>query len=255
MQAKSIDPKEIAHYDALADQWWNTQGQFWPLHRLNALRCLYLKNAICDHFGRDPDTQLPLDGLRMVDIGCGGGILSESMARLGANVHGIDVTEKNILIARQHSAQQALPIEYEYTSVEEVATRNTSYDVVLNMEVVEHVADLPHFMTACSSLVADHGIMFIATINRNLISWLFAIFGAEYILRWLPRGTHTWHKLVRPNELDVLLYREGLTVTSRHGVRINPFTRAFSLSDRTTVNYMLSARREQKVATEKQESL
>jgi 2-polyprenyl-6-hydroxyphenyl methylase/3-demethylubiquinone-9 3-methyltransferase len=241
MKASSLDASEIAHFQQLADQWWDTQGDFWPLHRLNKLRCEYLKSSICQHFRRDPNRPQPLAGLNILDIGCGGGILSESMARLGANLHGIDVIEKNIHIARQHSEQQCLPIRYEYTSVEELADCNTSYDVVLNMEVVEHVADLPNFMTACAGLVAPHGIMFIATINRNPVSWLVAILGAEYILGWMPKGTHNWHKLVRPVELEAMLAGDGLTTTARVGVSINPITRRFSLTRWTGVNYMLAA--------------
>ena len=160
---------------------------------------------------------------------------------LGATVHGIDVVEKSINIARLHSANKNLPIDYEYVSVEEVVERGAKYDVVLNMEVVEHVADLPLFMSACTDLVKANGIMFVATINRNLLSWLFAIVGAEYILGWLPKGTHSWRKFVRPGELRRLLNLHGLEVKATTGVRINPVSRQFSLSNRVAVNYMISA--------------
>lgn len=241
MKTGTIEPSEVAYYDRLAEQWWDRQGKFWPLHRLNELRVEYLRHSICTHFGRSPGAEKPLAGIRVIDIGCGGGILSESMALLGAAVHGIDVVEKSINIARLHSADKNLPIDYEYVSVEEIVERGAKYDVVLNMEVVEHVADLPLFMSACTDLVNADGIMFVATINRNLLSWLFAIVGAEYILGWLPKGTHSWRKFVRPSELQQLLNLRGLAVTATTGVRINPFTRQFSLSNRAAVNYMISA--------------
>ena len=243
MQGQTIDPREVAYYDRLASQWWDRRGKFWPLHRLNELRVAYLKRQICAHFGRGPDSASPLAGLDILDIGCGGGILSESMAALGARVHGIDVVEKNIYIARRHAAQSGLDINYELVDVEELASRGRRYDVVLNMEVVEHVAELPLFMTACNRLPTDEGIAFVATINRNPLSWLFAIVGAEYILGWLPRGTHSWRKFVRPAELEALFERDGFEVGSAVGVRVNPLTRAFSLCASLQVNYMLTATR------------
>ncbi|MBT8436489.1 MAG: bifunctional 2-polyprenyl-6-hydroxyphenol methylase/3-demethylubiquinol 3-O-methyltransferase UbiG [Gammaproteobacteria bacterium] len=241
MKTETIEPREVDYYDRLAEQWWDRQGKFWPLHRLNELRVEYLKNSICLHLDRSPHIAQPLVGISVIDIGCGGGILSESMAKLGATVHGIDVVEKSINIARQHSAESNLSINYEYASVEEIVERGTKYDVVLNMEVVEHVADLPLFMSACTRLLDADGIMFVATINRNPLSWLFAIVGAEYILGWLPRGTHQWRKFVRPDELERLLDPHGVKVTGSTGVRINPFSRQFSLSNRLAVNYMISA--------------
>jgi len=244
MHSPTIDPQEVAYYERLAEQWWDRDGKFWPLHRLNELRIEYLKREICRHFGRDPADAQPLSGLQAIDIGCGGGILSESIAALGAEVHAIDVVEKNIHVARQHNLVRRLPIEYEYASVEDVAARGRRYDIVLNMEVVEHVADLPGFMGSCSSLLADDGIMFIATINRNLLSWLVAIVGAEYVLGWLPRGTHAWRKFVKPAELDAMLARDDIRVLDQTGVRVNPLTRHFSLSRSLRVNYMLSASRE-----------
>ena len=198
MKSETIEPAEVAYYDRLAEQWWDRQGNFWPLHRLNELRVKYLQQMLCLHFGRWCEDDKPLAGLKVIDIGCGGGILSESMATLGANVHGIDVVEKSINVARQHSQQQGLGIKYDYATVEDVVAGGEKYDVVLNMEVVEHVADLPLFMSACTQLVKPNGIMFIATINRTPLSWLFAIVGAEYILGWLPKGTHSWRKFVQP---------------------------------------------------------
>ncbi len=240
----TILPSEVAYYERLAQQWWDKSGSFWPLHRLNELRVEYLKQAICRHLGRFPDQPRPLRGVRIVDIGCGGGILSESMAQLGATVHGIDVVEKSIEVARRHSEGSGLDITYGFTTVQELVEREAEFDVVLNMEVVEHVADLPLFMAQCSKLVARDGIMFVATLNRNFISWLFAIVGAEYVLGWLPRGTHSWRKFVRPGELEKLLAEGGLAIDDCVGVKINPFNRHFSLSRRPLVNYMVSALRQ-----------
>ncbi len=241
MQSETIDAAELDYYHKLADQWWDRDGKFWPLHRLNELRVAYLKLAICEHFNRPAQNDLPLAGLDIIDIGCGGGILSESMAALGARVHGIDVVEKSIRVAQQHNRGSQLPARYEYASVESIVEQQSRYDVVLNMEVVEHVAELPLFMSACCELLKPEGIQFVATINRNFISWLFAIIGAEYILGWLPKGTHRWDKFVRPTELETMLVSHGLKVSASTGVKINPFTRQFSLSRRTPVNYMLAA--------------
>jgi 2-polyprenyl-6-hydroxyphenyl methylase/3-demethylubiquinone-9 3-methyltransferase len=241
VKAQTIDPQEVAYYTRLSQQWWDRQGKFWPLHRLNELRVQYLKDQICLHCGRSPGNEKPLAGLNILDIGCGGGILSESMAALGANLHGVDVVAKSISVARQHSLQEGMLIDYELTSVEDLIECERKYDIVLNMEVVEHVLDLPLFVSACAKLVADDGIMFVATINRNLLSWLFAIVGAEYVLRWLPRGTHSWRKFVQPGELEMLLGENGLAITESVGVSVNPVTRRFSLCQRLAVNYMLSA--------------
>ena len=223
MPSSTIDPTEVAYYNRLADQWWDLQGKFWPLHHLNELRVEYIKLAICQHFDRSPDSNQPLAGITVVDIGCGGGILSESMAKLGAIVHGIDVVEKSIKVASQHSHISRLPIDYELTDAANLADRGKVYDVVLNMEVVEHVSELPLFMLQCSRLVSNNGIMFVATLNRNFLSWLFAIVGAEYILGWLPRGTHSWRKFVKPIELKTLVEANNLFVTQITGVWVNPF--------------------------------
>ena len=243
IQSSSIDPKEVAHYEKLAQTWWDPVGPFWPLHRLNELRVTYLRDRFCDYFDRSPDADRPLDGLRILDVGCGGGILSESIARLGAQVTGIDVVERNLQIATLHARQASLPIEYRHTTAEAMADAGERFDVVLNMEVVEHVADLQGFMAACGALVAERGLMSVATINRNPLAGLVAIFGAEYILRWLPRGTHQYHKLRRPAEVEACLNRAGLAVIARTGVKVNPIRRSLHLTPFMGINYMLVAAR------------
>ena len=241
LSSKTIDPDEVSYYERLAEQWWDERGKFWPLHRLNKLRTEYLRQLISDHFGRDANSKSPLEGLTMIDIGCGGGILSESMASLGAQVTGIDVVRKSLQVARQHQAASQLDIDYREITVEALAAENHSFDVVLNMEVVEHVIDLPGFMHSCTQLLKPDGLLFIATINRNFRSWLIAIVGAEYILGWLPRGTHQWSKFVKPDELAGMLAKAGLSVQAKTGVRINPFSKRFSFAQNLDVNYMLAA--------------
>ena len=237
----TLDPNEFSYYDKLAAQWWDESGKFWPLHRLNRVREAYLKQQICHHFDRDSTLPNPLQGLSIIDIGCGGGILSESMAKLGATVTGIDVVPKSLQVARQHSQSQQIEIKYIDCSAEEMVLSKQQYDVVLNMEVVEHVIELPTFIRSCSQLLTEDGITFIATINRNPLSWLIAIIGAEYVLGWLPRGTHQWSKFVKPSELAKLLLDNTLAVTVESGVRINPFNKHFSLSNNLNVNYMMAA--------------
>jgi 2-polyprenyl-6-hydroxyphenyl methylase/3-demethylubiquinone-9 3-methyltransferase len=243
VRAPSVDPREVAHYRRLAETWWDAAGPFWPLHRLNALRVPWVAERACRHFDRDPAAEKPLRGISVVDIGCGGGILSESMARLGATVHGIDVVDRNLFIARDHAEGQDLDLRYDLTSAEALAETGVRYDLVLNMEVVEHVADLPGFMTAACRLLSPRGQMFVATINRTPLAWLFAIFGAEYVLRWMPRGTHRYKLLRKPREIAGLLMREGLEINDRTGVKVNPFRKSLHLTDSMRVNYMLSASR------------
>ena len=240
----SIDPREVEFYTGLADTWWDRKGPFWPLHRLNELRVQWIRDRLVEHFGRSPAAAAPLAGLRVLDVGCGGGILAESMARLGAAVTGIDVVEKNLAIARLHASRVGLDIRYELTTAEEMHARSERFDVVLNMEVVEHVADFPGFLMACRGLVSGGGAMFVATINRTPLSWLFAIVGAEYVLGWLPKGTHRWSLFRRPQEIAELLERDGMTVQSETGVRVNPFNRHFSLQRNVAVNFMQFATRQ-----------
>ncbi|NNM01749.1 MAG: bifunctional 2-polyprenyl-6-hydroxyphenol methylase/3-demethylubiquinol 3-O-methyltransferase UbiG [Gammaproteobacteria bacterium] len=235
----NVDPDEQAFYGRLASQWWNSDGPFWPLHKLNEIRTGYIVDTLAGRNGAPAGGDLPLRGLSMLDIGCGGGILSESMARYGADVHGIDVVERNIAVARLHADESKLDIDYELIAPEALAARGAGYDVVLNMEVVEHVPDVPSFMAACASLVRPGGLMFVATLNRNLLSFVTAIVGAEYILGWLPRGTHQWRRFQKPAEIASLLDRHGIAETRRNGVSVNPLTRRFSITGRTPVNYML----------------
>ncbi len=242
----TVDPAEVERYRALADMWWQRDGKLWPLHVLNELRTGYIRDQLAALHGRDPAAPQPLQGLRLLDIGCGGGLLSEAMARLGADVHGVDVVESNIRVARLHAAQQGLQIDYETTTAEALAERGARYDVVLNMEVVEHVADLPAFMAAVNRLVTPGGHTVVATINRNPVSWVVAILGAEYIFRLLPRGTHQWRRFPTPAEIDALLQRDGIQVIRRTGVKVNPLTRRMWLSPSLSVNYMLLAERGRK---------
>ena len=240
--APSVKPEEVAYYAALADQWWDNTGPFWPLHRLNHLRSEFITRALTDYYQLDPGNA-PLAGLTVLDIGCGGGILAEAMAARGATVHGVDVVERNIAVARHHAATSGLDIRYDMMSVESLAATGASYDVVLNMEVVEHVADLSGFMAASTQLVRQDGLLFVATINRTLASWIAAIVGAEYVLRWLPRGTHRWADFRKPEEIEALMARDGLHVQRRTGVAVNPLTRRFSLTRHTPVNYMVMGAR------------
>jgi len=235
----TIDAREVDFYTRMAETWWDQAGPFWPLHKLNALRVAYIREKLCGHFERDPGCEQPLRGLRVLDVGCGGGILSESIAKLGADVTGIDVVEKNVAIATLHASQNKLPIDYRLCTAAELFEEGACFDVVLNMEVVEHVADVPAFMADCSRLTARNGLMFVATINRTAKAFLFAIIGAEYILRWLPRGTHRWQLFQKPAEITKLLSDGGLAVLETVGVAANPFKRSLSMTRSMAVNYMM----------------
>ena len=235
----TIDPREVEFYSRMADTWWDREGPFWPLHKLNELRVDYIRDKLCEHFGRDAGSDEPFRGLRVLDVGCGGGILSESMARLGAQVTGIDVVEKNIRVASLHASRQGLDIDYRLASASELTDSGAVFDVVLNMEVVEHVADVDAFMRDCARLTAEAGVMFLSTINRTPLAWIVAIVGAEYVLGWLPRGTHRWSMFVKPGEIEAHLARGGLTVRDATGVTANPFTRRLRIVSSTAVNYMM----------------
>ena len=245
--APSIDPAEVAYFEALAHRWWDTEGPFWPLHKLNAFRVVYLRERLCQALGRDPTADLPLKGLRLLDIGCGGGILSESLTHLGARVMGIDVAPKNIRVAELHAQGCGLDLDYRLTSAEALAQDGAQFDVVLNMEVVEHVENLPAFLAACGVLVRPGGVMAVATINRTLAALVIAIFGAEYVLRWLPKGTHHWRKLVKPAEVLAGL-GDAFDLVHRTGVRVNPFDRGFHFTPYLGVNYLLLVQKRPRAA-------
>lgn len=239
--ASSVDPREVDYYTKFAALWWDASGPFWPLHRLNEVRVPFIVGEACRRFGLDTDQPLPLAGVRVLDIGCGGGILAESMARLGADVQGIDVVERNIAIATHHARQSEVDVHYELTTAEALSDRGETFDLVLTMEVVEHVADLEGFMDACCSLVKPGGLMFVATINRTVLALMIAIIGAEYVLRWMPKGTHRWSWFRTPGEIEILLGQHGLALERMIGVGVNPFSKAFFLTPVKRVNYMLSA--------------
>jgi 2-polyprenyl-6-hydroxyphenyl methylase/3-demethylubiquinone-9 3-methyltransferase len=243
MRDATVSQREVDFYTRLANSWWDRAGPFWPLHRLNELRTAYIRQRLCAHFDRDPGARAPLEGLRVLDVGCGGGILSEAMAGLGADVTGIDVVEKNIGVARLHASQQALTIDYRLCPIADVVAAGHRYDVVLNMEVVEHVADVPAFMRDCCAAVDDNGVMFVATINRTWKAWLFAIVGAEYVLGWLPKGTHQWRNFQKPEEIAACLAAGGLQVADTTGVMVSPLDRTLHRTSSTRVNFMLMARR------------
>ncbi len=244
LSAPDIDPSEVEYFEKLAHRWWDDQGPFWPLHKLNSFRAEFVRDQLCRAFGRDPQTDKPLEGLRVLDIGCGGGILSESVANMGASVTGTEITDKNIRVAQIHADWSGLDIDYRLITVDDLAATGETFDAVLNMEVVEHVEHLPDFLASCAQLVRPGGVMVVATINRTPIAWLMAIFGAEYVLRWLPKGTHHYRKLVKPAELTAGLGGEYRLV-HRTGVRVNPFNRAFSFTGFEGVNYMMLFQREQ----------
>ncbi|MBO9628855.1 bifunctional 2-polyprenyl-6-hydroxyphenol methylase/3-demethylubiquinol 3-O-methyltransferase UbiG [Shinella sp. WSJ-2] len=239
----TIDQAEVDRFSAMAAEWWDPTGKFRPLHKFNPIRLTYIRDMVCGQFGRDPKAHRPLEGLRILDIGCGGGLLSEPMARMGADVLGADASEKNIGIAKAHAAGSGVPVDYRAVTAEALAEAGESFDVVLNMEVVEHVSDVDFFLTTCASMVRPGGMTFVATINRTMKAAALAIFAAENVLRWLPRGTHQYEKLVRPEEIEKPLNAAGLTVTDRTGVFFNPLLNQWNLSKDMDVNYMLVARR------------
>jgi len=242
LTAPDIDPNEVAYYENLAHRWWDEEGPFWPLHRLNAFRVGYVREQLCAAFGCDAMAVQPFAGLRLLDVGCGGGILSEAMTRLGARVTGTEITDQNLRVAEMHAHWSGLDIDYRLTTVDELAATGATFDALLNMEVVEHVERLPEFLDACARLVRPGGVMVVSTINRTPIAWLTAIVGAERVLRWLPKGTHQYRKLVRPAEITAAV-GDGFRVLDRAGVRVNPFNRAFSLRRSLAVNYMLVMQR------------
>jgi 2-polyprenyl-6-hydroxyphenyl methylase/3-demethylubiquinone-9 3-methyltransferase len=235
----SIDPGEIAKFSAMAAEWWDPTGKFAPLHKFNPVRLGFIRGTASAHFGRDPKSLKPFQGLTLLDIGCGGGLLSEPMARLGFAVAGVDASEKNIKTARAHADTSGLPVDYRATTAETLAAEGLCFDVILNMEVIEHVADLPAFLGACATLLKPGGLMVLATLNKTLKSLALAKIGAEYVLGWLPRGTHDWSRFLPPATVEKLLEEAGLKPFKRQGVSFNPLNWCWSLSPDTDVNYML----------------
>ncbi len=237
------DEAEVARFESLADTWWDEKGPMRVLHRFNPVRIAYIRNRACAHFGRNVQAPFPLEGLTIADIGCGGGVLSIPLARLGARVTGLDPAPTNIAVARIQAERTGVPVDFREGAIEEAVAAGEQFDIVLAMEVVEHVADVPAFVAACAAAVKPGGLLVMATLNRTLKSFALAIVGAEYVLRWLPRGTHSWHKFVTPDELADAIEDQGLAVTDEAGVVYNPLADRWSLSRDTDVNYMLVARR------------
>ena len=240
----SVDPAEVERFSAIAAEWWMPDGKFAVLHRFNPVRLRYIRDHVCAAFGLDPKAERPLEGIRLLDIGCGGGLLSEPLAQMGADVTGIDPSDKNIKTAAVHAQEQGVRIDYRVATAEELAEAGEQYDVVLNMEVLEHVNDPAAFVRTCASLARAEGLMFCATLNRTLKSFLMAIVGAEYVLRWLPRGTHQWEKFITPDELKGWLKEAGMTVLDETGVAYSPLSGEWKAApDDMDVNYMLVAQR------------
>jgi 2-polyprenyl-6-hydroxyphenyl methylase / 3-demethylubiquinone-9 3-methyltransferase len=239
----TIDQGEVDRFTAMAAEWWDPKGKFRPLHKFNPVRIKYVRDKTCENFGRDPKNHKPLEGLRVLDIGCGGGLLSEPLARMGATVVGADASERNINIATIHAAQTGVEIDYRAVTAEDLAASGEKFDIILNMEVVEHVSDVDFFMSTCASMVKPGGMMFVATINRTMKAMALAIVGAEVVLRWLPRGTHQYEKLVRPEELERPITGAGMVITEKTGVFFNPLMNQWNLSKDMDVNYMVLAKR------------
>jgi 2-polyprenyl-6-hydroxyphenyl methylase / 3-demethylubiquinone-9 3-methyltransferase len=243
-RVSSIDEKEVEQFARLGADWWDARGPMAALHKFNPVRLAYIRDQAAAQFSRDPKKVDCLKGLRMLDIGCGGGILSEPLARLGAVMVGADPSPENIEIASAHAAESGLTIDYRATTAEELAAAGERFDVVLAMEVVEHVADVDLFVSTCATMVKPGGLMIAATLNRTLKSFALAIVGAEYVLRWLPRGTHQWDKFVTPRELETAIENTGLRVCGERGVVYNVFADRWQLSSDMDVNYMLVAARD-----------
>ncbi|MEE2654515.1 MAG: bifunctional 2-polyprenyl-6-hydroxyphenol methylase/3-demethylubiquinol 3-O-methyltransferase UbiG [Pseudomonadota bacterium] len=237
----TIDSEEIKRFSALSDSWWDPEGDFRPLHRFNPIRLEYIRKRICTHFGLDSRKLNALEGLTALDIGCGGGLVTEPMVRMGATTSAIDASEKCIGVARHHAALNQLDIDYRVSSAETLAAEKVTFDIILALEIIEHVKDIDLFVLSCRKLINPGGIGIFATLNRTAKSFTFAIVGAEYILRWLPRGTHQWNRFIKPSELAALLGNRGLAITDITGVKYNFLKDNWLLSNDVAVNYMLCA--------------
>ena len=232
----SVNKKEIDKFSKMADEWWDPEGKFKPLHKFNPTRIKYIKENIINNF-KLKNKSKPLSGIKILDIGCGGGLLSEPMSRMGANVTGIDASDKNIKIAKLHSKKNKLKINYLCSSPEKLKIEK-KFDVILNMEIVEHVEDIDFFLKSCSKLLKKNGLMFVATINKTLKSYVFAIVGAEYVLRWLPIGTHEWEKFVKPEDLKKILMKYNLSLNKLEGMNFNIIKDEWNISKDLSVNYI-----------------
>ncbi|MFQ5623961.1 MAG: bifunctional 2-polyprenyl-6-hydroxyphenol methylase/3-demethylubiquinol 3-O-methyltransferase UbiG [Paracoccaceae bacterium] len=240
----TVDADEIARFSAMADEWWDPRGKFKPLHMLNPCRLSYVVSQIAAEFGRNTGDDTPFKGLRILDIGCGGGLISEPLARLGADVVGADASHRNIAVARIHAERTGLKIDYRTTTAEDLAAANECFDAIVNLEVVEHVSDPAAFLMRCHDLLRPGGLMVCSTLNRTMKSYLFAIVGAERVLRWLPKGTHDWNKFFKPEELFELFRNAGLEPVDRKGFVFNPFQQSWSLSEHDlSVNYVTTCLR------------
>ncbi len=238
----SVDPAEVAKFSKIADEWWDPFGKFKPLHKFNPVRLAYIRDAACAHFNRNRRDGAPLCGLRLLDVGCGGGLVAEPMRRLGAEVVGIDASDRNVKTALVHANEHKLDIDYRATTIEALdGSGEPPFDIVLNLEVVEHVADPQAFLARSASLVKPGGLMIVASINRTLKALAFAKIGAEYILGWLPRGTHDPRKFIRPEEISSVLSAAAMTVTAKAGVSYDPLMDLWKISDDTGVNFMVTA--------------
>ena len=236
MKTNTINKKEIEKFSKIAEEWWNPQGKFKPLHKFNPIRISYIKESVIKNFKLKIKNK-PLENIKILDIGCGGGLLSEPMTKLGADVVGIDASKNNIKIAELHAKKNNLKIKYYCTSPEKFKTE-TKFDVILNMEIIEHVNDVDFYLRSCSRLLRKNGIMFVATLNKTLKSYLFAIVGAEYILRWLPIGTHDWEKFIKPNDLINMLKKYKLEINKLDGVKFDIIKNDWNLSSDKSINYI-----------------
>ena len=234
----TVDKTEIEKFSKLAKDWWNPKGKFRPLHLFNPARISFIKDKLISHFALNPNSEKPLEKLKILDVGCGGGLLCEPLNRLGATITGIDASNNNIEVAKLHSKEMNLNIEYIHAAPENLDLKNNAYDAVLCMEVVEHLKDVNLFIENCSKLIKKNGIMFIATINKNLKSYIFSILGAEYVLRWLPIGTHDWDKFLTPQDLEIITSKNNFMADEIVGMKFNLFSKKWSRTNDSSVNYI-----------------
>lgn len=245
LKSPSVNEQEVAKFSAIADEWWDENGKFKPLHKFNPTRIKYIKEKLIEHFNLDDKSKTPLEGLNILDVGCGGGLLSVPISRLGAQMTSIDASEANIKTAKTHAKNKDINnIDYFHTTAENLSSANAKFDAILNMEVIEHVEDVESFMSACSKMLKPNGLIFVATMNRTLKSYASAIIGAEYILRWLPIGTHDWKKFLKPSEINKYFEAGNITLTDSTGVKYNILKDEFTLTDSLDINYILLGKKE-----------